>query len=347
MNVDLRRRLLLGAAPLLAVTLSLAVGAVFILAIGADPLAVYALMLRQSLGTGYGLGQTLFKATPLIFTGLAVALGFRAGLFNIGVEGQLYLGGLAAALVGVAFAGLPAAVLLPLALLAAATAGAAWGAIPGALKARFGAHEVINTIMLNFVAFALASFIGRFVFEPASVRTAAVGAGAEIPRLDTLLPALHGSPVNLSLLLALLAAAGTNLLLFGTRLGYELRAVGLNATAAEYGGISIGRTQVVAMAVSGALAGLGGVNFVLGYKHYFELGFSAGAGFLGIAVALLGRNHPAGVVVAALFFGALSYGGLVINQQVPKELVEVLQALVILLAISAQVLMERFARRMR
>jgi ABC-type uncharacterized transport system permease subunit len=347
MNVDLRRRLLLSAAPLLAVALSLAVGAVFILAIGEDPLAIYALMLRQSLGTGYGLGQTLFKATPLIFTGLAVALGFRAGLFNIGVEGQLYLGGLAAALTGVALAGLPAVLLLPLAMLAAAAAGAAWGAIPGVLKARFGAHEVINTIMLNFIAFALASFIGRFVFEPATVRTATIGAGAEIARLDVFLPALHGSPVNLSLLLALLVAAGTNLLLFGTRLGYELRAVGLNATAAEYGGVSIGRTQVVAMALSGALAGLGGVNFVLGYKHYFELGFSAGAGFLGIAVALLGRNHPVGVVVAALFFGALSYGGLVINQQVPKELVEVLQALVILLAISAQVLMERLARRMR
>ena len=347
MNVDLRRRLLLGAAPLLAVALSLAVGAIFIFAIGEDPLAIYALMLRQSLGTGYGLGQTLFKATPLIFTGLAVALGFRAGLFNIGVEGQLYLGGLAAALTGAALAGLPAPVLLPLALLAAAAAGSAWGAIPGALKARFGAHEVINTIMLNFIAFALASFIGRFVFEPATVRTATVGAGAEIARLDVLLPALHGSPVNFSLLVALGVAAVTGLLLFGTRLGYELRAVGLNAPAAEYGGVSIGRTQVVAMALSGALAGLGGVNFVLGYKHYFELGFSAGAGFLGIAVALLGRNHPVGVVVAALFFGALSYGGLVINQQVPKELVEVLQALVILLAISAQVLMERLARRMR
>ena len=347
MRADLRRGLLTGAAPPLAVALSLAVGAVFILAIGEDPLAIYALMLRESLGTGYGLGQTLFKATPLVFTGLAVALGFRAGLFNIGAEGQLYLGGLAAALTGVVLAGLPAALLLPLALLAAAAAGLAWGAVPGLLKARFGAHEVINTIMLNFVAFALAAFVGRSVFEPATVRTAAVGAGAEIARLDVLLPALRGSPVNFSLLVALLAAAGAGLLLFGTRLGYEMRAVGLNAPAAEYGGVSIGRVQVVAMALSGALAGLGGVNFVLGYKHYFELGFSAGAGFLGIAVALLGRNHPAGVVVAALFFGALSHGGLVINQRVPRELVDVLQALVILLAISAQVTMERLARRLR
>lgn len=347
MRAELRRTLLTGAAPPLAVALSLAVGAAFIFAIGEDPLAVYALMLRESLGTGYGLGQTLFKATPLIFTGLAVALGFRAGLFNIGAEGQLYLGGLAAALTGVALAGLPGIVLLPLALLAAAAAGLVWGAVPGLLKARFGAHEVINTIMLNFVAFALASFAGRFVFEPATVRTAAVGAGAELARLDVLFPALRGSPVNFSLLLALLAAAGTGLLLFGTRLGYELRAVGLNAPAAEYGGVSIGRVQVAAMALSGGLAGLGGANFVLGYKHYFELNFPAGVGFLGIAVALLGRNHPVGVVVAALFFGALSHGGLVINQRVPKELVDVLQGLVILLAISAQVVMERMARRLR
>jgi len=346
-KTDRRRALLTGAAPLLAVALSLAVGAIFILAIGENPLAIYALMLRESLGTGYGIGQTLFKATPLIFTGLAVALGFRAGLFNIGVEGQLYLGGFAAALTGVALAGLPGVLLLPLALLAAAAAGLVWAAVPGLLKARFGTHEVINTIMLNFIAFALVSFLGRFVFEPATVRTATVGAGAGLARLDVLFPALRGSPVNLSLLVALLAAAATGLLLFGTRLGYELRAVGLNAPAAEYGGVSIGRVQVVAMALSGALAGLGGVNFVLGYKHYFEMNFSAGAGFLGIAVALLGRNHPAGVIVAALFFGALSYGGLVINQRVPKELVDVLQALVILLAISAQVIMERLARRLR
>ena len=136
--------------------------------------------------------------------------------------------------------------LLPLALLAAAAAGSAGARCPALLKARFGAHEVINTIMLNFIALALASFVGRFVFEPATVRTAAVGAGAEIARLGVLFPALRGSPVNFSLLLALLAAAATGLLLFGTRLGYELRAVGLNATAAEYGGVSIGRAQVAA-----------------------------------------------------------------------------------------------------
>jgi simple sugar transport system permease protein len=238
-------------------------------------------------------------------------------------------------------------VALPLAIAAAAAAGALWGAIPGVLKARFGAHEVINTIMLNFVAFALVSYLGRPHFEPATVRTAELGATVHIARLDVLLPWLRGSPANLSLALAIAVAAAVGVLLFRTRLGYELRAVGLNAPAAACGGVSVGRAQAVAMAISGAIAGVGGVNFVLGYKHYFELGFSAGAGFLGIAVALIGRNHPLGVIAAALFFGMLSYGGLVISQRVPKELVEVLQGIVILLAISAHEVLDGIARRMR
>jgi simple sugar transport system permease protein len=342
-----RAALLRSLAPLIAVVAALAIGAIFILAIGENPLEIYGLMLRSSLGTGYGIGQTLFRATPLIFTGLAVALGFRAGLFNIGVEGQLYLGGFAAAFAGLALGGWPAALALPLTIAAAAAAGAMWGAIPGVLKARFGAHEVINTIMLNFIAFALASYLGRPHFEPATVRTAELAMGVHLPRLETLLPSMHGSPANVSLLIALAAAAAVGVLLFRTRFGFELRAVGLNAPAAACGGVAVGRVQAAAMAISGAIAGLGGVNFVLGYKHFFELGFTAGAGFLGIAVALIGRNHPLGVIGAALFFGALSSGGLVINQRVPKELVEALQGIVILLAISAHEVLERMARRMR
>src|SRR5262245_48828784 len=332
-------------APIVAVAIALVIGAGFMLAVGADPLAVYAQMARESFGTGYGLGQTLFRATPLIFTGLSVALGFRAGLFNIGAEGQLYLGGFAAAIVGHALAPWPAWALLPLVIACAAAAGAVWGALPGALKARTGAHEVIDTIMLNFIAFALVAYLGHRVFEPATVRTAEIGTGAWLPRLADGVPAMRGAPVNAALPFALVVAALVTVLLFRTKRGYELRAVGLNAPAAEYGGISIGDTQTLALALAGALAGLGGINFVLGYKHFFEQGFSAGAGFLGIAVALIGRNHPAGVVVAALFFGALSYAGLVINEQVPKEIVEVLQGLVIVSAISTQQVLERLARR--
>ncbi len=335
---------LIWGAPLLAVVAALAAGGVFIAAIGESPLGIYALMFREAFGTGYGLGQTLFKTTPLLFTGLAVALAFRAGLFNIGVESQMYLGGFAAGLVG-AYLPLPAPLLLPVTLAAAALAGGAWGAIPGALKARFGAHEVINTIMLNFVALSLVSWAGRSVFETATVRTREIAAAAWLPRLDALLPALRGAPVNAALVLGLLLAAGVGVLLFRTRLGYELRAVGLNAPAAEAAGIGIGRAQVLAMTLSGAIAGLGGANFVLGYKHYFELEFTGGAGFIGIAVALLGRNHPLGVLLAALFFGGLSHGALVINQRVPRELVNVLEGLVILFAISAQAVAARVARR--
>jgi simple sugar transport system permease protein len=266
-------------------------------------------------------------------------------LFNIGAEGQLYLGAFAAGLTGIAVAGLPPLVALPLCLIAAALAGAAWGGIPGLLKARFGAHEVINTIMMNFIAFALVSFAGRWVFQPATVRTAEIAPAAVLPRLSDFLPQLRGSPANLSLLLGLVVAVLAGALLFRTRRGYELRVVGLNAPAAEYGGVSIGRAQLAAMALSGAVAGLGGTNFVLGYKHFFELGFSGGAGFLGIAVALVGRNHPVGVILAALVFGALGHGGMVINQRVPKELVDILVAIVILFAIVLQTGFERLARR--
>lgn len=340
-------RWIVALSPLAAVAASLLAGSAFIVAIGEDPVAIWTLLFAEAFGTGYGLGQTLFKATPLLFTGLAVALGFRAGLFNIGAEGQLYLGGFAAGLAGLALAGLPAPLPLLGCAAAAALAGGAWGAIPGALKARFGAHEVINTIMLNFVAFALVSYLGRPHFQFESVRTAELPAAAWIPRLDALLPALRGSPANLSLLIGALLALAAGAFLFRTRRGFELRAVGLNAPAAEAGGIRVGPAQVTALTLSGAIAGLGGLNFVNGYKHWFELGFSGGAGFLGIAVALIGRNHPAGVAIAALFFGALSYGGLVVNRRVPKELVEVLEGIVILFAISAQVLAERWARRLR
>ena len=343
---EVARRLIMASAPLVAVALALLAGAGFILAIGEDPLAVYALMLRETLGSGYGIGQTLFKATPLVFCGLSVAVGFRAGLFNIGAEGQLTVAAFAAAIFAAGASDLPGAALLPLTLAVAMAAGAAWGAVPGVLKARFGAHEVINTIMLNFIAFALVSYLGRGVFQPATVRTAEIGAGAMLPRLETWWPALRGSPANLSLGIALLAALAVGVLLFRTRLGFELRVLGLNPAAAQYGGVPVGATQVKAMAIAGALAGLAGMNFVLGYKHFFELGFSAGSGFMGIAVALLGRNQPAGVIVAALFFGALSHGGLAISQRVPKELVDVLQAIVILLAICVQQVVERVARRM-
>jgi simple sugar transport system permease protein len=182
--------------------LALLAGAVLIAAVGQSPLEVYGMLAQQALGTGYGVGQTLFKATPLLFAGLSVALAFRAGLFNVGAEGQMYLGGFAAGVVG-AYVPLPSPLLLPLALLAAALAGALWAAIAGVLKARFGAHEVINTIMLNFIAFALVAWWGQSLFMTATVRTREVAEAATIARLETVLPWLRGSPANFSLVLGL------------------------------------------------------------------------------------------------------------------------------------------------
>jgi len=317
--------------PLVAVLIALVVGDILILTFGEAPGAVYRLLLEGTWGNPYGIGQVLFKATTLIFTGLAVAVGLRAGLFNIGAESQLAAGGFAAAVAGLAFAaGTPAIVAVPLCILGAAAGGGAVGAIPGVLKARFGAHEVIVTIMLNFIVLAFLNWIvAAHLAVPETLHTPEMRAGT-IPRLADSVGAFHGSAANWTIVVALLVAMLVWWYLERTRSGYELRAVGLQPDAAEYGGVRVGSVWMRAMIISGALAGLGGINHVLGYKHYYEDGFAGGAGFLGIAVALVGRNHPLGVVLAALFFATLSQGGLAIHALVPKQMVEVLQGIVIL-----------------
>jgi general nucleoside transport system permease protein len=317
--------------PLVALVIALVAGDLLILSFGQAPADVYRLMLEGTWGNAYGFGQVLYKATTLVFTGLAVALALRAGLFNIGAEGQLAAGGFAAALSGLLLpAGTPAILAIPLCVLAAAAGGAAVGAVPGVLKARFGAHEVIVTIMLNFIVLALLNWVvAAKLHVPEMLHTPPMRAGS-VPRLSAFVPAFHGSAVNVTILLAAAAVALFHWYLFRTRRGYELRAVGLQPEAAEYGGVSVATVWLRTLALAGAIAGLGGVNFVLGYKQYYEEGFAGGAGFLGIAVALVGRNHPLGVVLAALFFATLSQGGLAINALVPKQMVEVLQGIVIL-----------------
>jgi len=313
------------------------VGDILILAFGQSPSTVYRLLLEGTWGNAYGLGQVLYKATTLTFTGLAVALGLRAGLFNIGAESQLAAGGFVAALLGLMLpAGLPALLTLPLYVVAAAFGGGIVGAVPGALKAKFGAHEVITTIMLNFIVLAFLNYmISSHLKVPDTLHTPEIHAG-EVPRLSSFIEAFHGSPANLVILLALVAAALAWWFLFRTRRGFELRATGLQPPAAEYGGVDVGGVWWRAMMLSGALAGLGGLNYVLGYKHYYEEGFASGAGFLGIAVAIVGRSHPLGVVLAALLFATISQGGLAVNALVPKQIVEVLQAVVII-AVAASV----------
>jgi ABC-type uncharacterized transport system permease subunit len=333
--------------PLVALLLAAVVGDVLILTFGQSPGAVYRLLLDGTWGNAYGFGQVLYKATTLVFTGLAVALGLRAGLFNIGAESQLAAGGFCAALVGLVLpAGLPALLCLPVYILAAALGGGAVGAVPGVLKARFGAHEVIVTIMLNFIVLALLNFLtSTRLHVPDTLHTAEIRSG-RLPRLADLSSAFQGSAANATIVLAILAAIALGWFLFRTRRGFELRAVGLQPHAAEYAGVDVGGVTWRALALSGAIAGIGGLNYVLGYKHYYEEGFATGAGFLGIAVALVGRSHPVGVGLAALLFATLSQGGLAVNALVPKQMVDVLQAVVIL-AVATSVPEVRRLLRMR
>ena len=317
--------------PVVAILIALLVGDLLILSFGQSPAAVYRLLLSGTWGNTYGFGQVLYKATMLTFTGLSVALALRAGLFNIGAESQLAAGGFAAALLGLVLpAGIPALLVLPLYVIAAGLAGGAVGGIPGVLKSRFGAHEVITTIMLNFIVLALLNYLiaARFKVHD-TLHTREIGSGG-LPRLSDWIPGFHGSAANSVILLALVIVALTWFFLFRTRAGFELRAVGLQPHAAEYGGVRVGRVWWTSMVIAGAIAGIGGLNYVLGYKRYYEEGFSAGAGFLGIAVALVGRSHPVGIVIAAILFATLSQGGLAVNALVPKQMMDVLQAVVII-----------------
>ena len=230
---------------------------------------------------------------------------------------------------------MPAVIATLLCVVAAMSAGAAVGAVPGALRAKFGASEVIVTIMLNFVVLALLNWlVAAKIHVAETLHTPPIVAGG-VPRISDAFPAFHGSAANWTLLIAIAAALASAWYLFRTRAGYELRAVGLQPDAAEYGGVRVSRVLFTTMCLSGGLAGLGGMNFVLGYKGYYEEGFAGGAGFLGIAVALVGRNHPLGILLAALLFATLSQGGLAVNALVPKQLTDILTAVVILAVATA------------
>src|SRR5918912_1680375 len=352
--------------PLVAVLAAFLVGAIIVLLIKDDPVETYQLLIGSALSWPDGIGYTLFYATPLIFTGLAVAVAFRCGLLNIGAEGQLYTAAFVTAWVGITFADLSGWVLIPLACLAAIMSGAAWGAIPGFLKARFGSHEVINTIMLNFVAVAIASYFTQYHYKAPGdpiMQTIPIGrqnvpegmealkgVNAHIPRLGSFIPGLpERIPLNVAFILALLACLLVYIFLWRTKWGYEIRATGANPTAAEYGGISVKKQIILAMAVSGGLAGMVAINEVLGYRYRYYEGFSSGIGygFTGIAVALLGRNHPIGVIFSALLFGALTRGSLFVDiftDKVSKDLVQVLQGIIILFVAAEALFRGPFSR---
>jgi general nucleoside transport system permease protein len=328
--------------PALAVAAAFLVAGLVVLSIGESPLVATGHLLRGALGSGEGIGFTLYYATNFIFTGLAVAVAFHGGLFNIGGEGQATLGGLGAALVCLHLDFLPAILLVPLGALAAALAGALWALPPAWLQARRGSHIVITTIMFNMLASALLVYLLVNVMgKPGSMapETRVFAPAAHVPFIHEVLAKvgviIPVSPLNLSFVLALACAAGVWVLIWRTRLGYAIRTVGANPPAARYAGISIPRVTVVAMLVSGGLAGLLAVNEIMAVQDRLLLEFTAGSGFIGIAVALMGRGHPAGIVLASLLFGILFQGGTELAFERPaitRDMIITISGLVVLFA---------------
>jgi len=339
---DLPRWATVIVLPVFNIAVALAISALVILAIGENPAEALGVMLRGALGSDLGIGYTLYYATSLIFTALCVAVAFHGGLFNIGGEGQAYIGGLGVGLICLALPGWPWWLVLPLSVLSAMAFGAAWAFIPGWLQAYRGSHVVITTIMFNFIASALMVYLlVNVLIRPGqmSPESREIDQSLFLPQAHEVLGALgmtvEATPLNISFLLAVAACVVVWLYIWHSRAGYALRTVGANEDAARYAGIDPRRIVVVTMLISGALAGLMGVNEIQGVQHRLILNFTAGLGFTGIAVALMGRAHPFGIIPAAILFGALYQGGAELAfeyQTISPELVVVIQGVVILFA---------------
>lgn len=340
--VELPRWADIALVPALTVLAAFAVSGLVVLAIGENPLEVIWLILKGALGSKYGWGYTLYYTTTFIFTGLAVAIAFQAGLFNIGGEGQAAIAGLGVVWFCFAAEPLPGFLLILLGIAGAAGFGAAYAFLPGYLQAKRGSHIVITTIMFNFIAVAILEYLlANWMGRPGSgaPESSFIAGHAVAPGLHIVLGwfgiAFPKTPLNISLFLALFCAVAVWLLVWHTRLGYEIRVVGASPDAAVYAGISPVRITIITMLISGALAGLLAVNEIMGVQHRLVLGFTEGAGFVGIAVALMGRAHPLGVVLAAFLFGVLYQGGAELSFDKPaikRDMIVVIQGFVILFA---------------
>ncbi|MFT5705876.1 MAG: ABC-type uncharacterized transport system permease subunit [Oceanospirillaceae bacterium] len=331
----------IGVIPLINVCLAFFVSGLVILLIGENPIEAVKYIITGAFGYGEGIGYTLYYTTNFIFTGLAVSVAFHAGLFNIGGEGQAYIGGLGVGLMCLAMDSfMPWWALLPFAIIAGAAFGAAWAFIPAYLQAYRGSHIVITTIMFNFIASALMVYLlVNVLIEPASMapQTRSIAESATLPSIQQLFAAfgieIENSPLNISIFVALICCVLVWLLLWRTRLGYAIRMMGFNENAAVYSGINTKKIIVITMCISGGMSAMVGINEVMGAQERVLLDFVAGAGFTGIAVSLMGRNHPVGIIIASLLFGALYQGGAELSfeiSSITRDLVIVIQGLVIL-----------------
>jgi simple sugar transport system permease protein len=322
--------------PLINLVLAFLVSGLVVFAIGQNPIAALQAIVTGAFGSGYNIGYTLYYSTNFIFTGLAFAVAAHAGLFNIGANGQAYIAGLGVIVVALAMQSLPWWLTFPVAILAGAAVGGVWGFIPGWLQAKRGSHVVITTIMFNFIAAAIMVYTVVNVLKPDGIlapESAMIDPAGRMPKLGTFIPWFRNTDVNFTLVLALACLLAVYILIWHTRFGFAMRTLGQNPTASRYAGISNSRVIMIVMTLSGALAGMVAVNQVVGVQYRLVLDYVADAGFVGIAVALMGRNHPVGILLAALLFGALYQGGNELQYVIPslsKEMVVVIQALVIL-----------------
>ncbi|WEF30879.1 ABC transporter permease [Pseudoduganella chitinolytica] len=323
--------------PLLNLLSALLVAALAIHLLGEDPVDAMRILVNSAIVNPEGLSYTLFYASTFIFTGLAVSLAMQAGLFNIGAEGQMYFGGLGLTLAMLAFdAALPWYLLIPVGMIGAALFGALWAFIPGYLQAKRGSHIVVTTIMFNFIAASLMNFvIVKYLIPPGEQNTASrvFSDAATLPPLNAWFPALGDTPLNISFFVSILALVIYGVAVSRSAWGYKLRATGLNKHAAHYAGVKISAMIIVTMLISGALAGLGAVNSIMGSTHYLSLNFVGGAGFVGIAIALMGRQHPVGIFLSSVLFGALIQGGFDLSLEkpnIPTETFIFIQGLIIL-----------------
>lgn len=332
-----------GLIPVINLLVAFIVAGLVVLLVGESPFRAAVFMMEGAFGSGQNIAYTLYYATSFIFTGLAVAVAFHCSLFNIGGEGQAYVGGLGVALVCLSFDSIfPWWINFPLAVVGAGIAGALWAFIPAYFQAKRGSHIVITTIMFNFIAASLMVYLLVDILKPAGTmapQTRTFLEGGQLPKLNWLLEifglSVRSAPFNLSFLLALLASFLVWVLIWRTRLGYEIRTRGHSPRAARYAGINEVRIIIITMMISGALAGMMALNPVMGDQNRLQIDFVTGAGFVGIAVALMGRSHPAGIIPAAVLFGMLYQGGAELSFEMPaisRDMIVIIQGLVILFA---------------
>jgi ABC-type uncharacterized transport system permease subunit len=327
----------------LSLIITLVIVTLFLLALSKNPFEIYSVMISEVFGSFYGFGQMLFKATPLIIIGCGLAVCFHASLFNIGAEGQLNAGSFVMAIVLVALSDLPFILAFVISVACGFLVSGLFGLIPAIIKIKKGVNEVITTIMMNFIILYLVNyFLMNFFAVPATQRTVKIPESFMLPKASDLISAFQGSALNITFIFAILIALIIYFIVYKTKFGYHIRAVGFNEIASAYIGLKPAKITLLSFFIGAGVISLAGINFVMGYKGYYEFGYTNNIGFTAIAVALLARNHPIGIIFSALLFAFLDFGGLAVNQIIPKEVILVIEALVILSIISVNKLTENY-----